>query len=83
MGRDRAYGGHVMQMWITDDPEYVLRAHRGRLFTLEKVTLGVQRDVVVAHTRFSTSGYLWNFLVLAEAGKWTPAQPMAKDASLI
>ena len=26
---------------------------------------------------------LWNFLVLAEAGKWTPAQPIAKDASLI
>jgi pimeloyl-ACP methyl ester carboxylesterase len=26
---------------------------------------------------------VWNFLVLAEAGKWTPAQPVAKDASLI
>jgi pimeloyl-ACP methyl ester carboxylesterase len=26
---------------------------------------------------------LWNFLVLAEAGKWTPAQPMAEGASLI
>jgi pimeloyl-ACP methyl ester carboxylesterase len=26
---------------------------------------------------------LWNFLVLAEAGKWTAAQPVAKDASLI
>jgi 3-oxoadipate enol-lactonase len=26
---------------------------------------------------------VWNFLVLVEAGKWTPAQPMAKDASLI
>jgi hypothetical protein len=26
---------------------------------------------------------VWNFLVLAEAGKWTPAEPMAKDASLI
>jgi hypothetical protein len=26
---------------------------------------------------------VWNFLVLAEAGKWTPAQPMAKGASLI
>lgn len=26
---------------------------------------------------------LWNFLVLAEAGKWTPRQPVAKGASLI
>ena len=26
---------------------------------------------------------VWNFLVLAEAGKWTPAEPMAKGASLI
>jgi 3-oxoadipate enol-lactonase len=26
---------------------------------------------------------VWNFLVLAEAGKWTPAEPVAKDASLI
>ena len=26
---------------------------------------------------------LWNFLVLAEAGKWTPAMAVAKDAPLI
>ena len=26
---------------------------------------------------------LWNFIVLAEAGKWTPRQPATKDASLI
>ena len=26
---------------------------------------------------------LWNFLVLVEAGKWTPRQPVAKGASLI
>ena len=26
---------------------------------------------------------VWNFLVLVEAGKWTPAEPVAKDASLI
>lgn len=26
---------------------------------------------------------LWNFLALAEAGKWTPAQPVAKGTSLI
>jgi pimeloyl-ACP methyl ester carboxylesterase len=26
---------------------------------------------------------LWNFIVLAEAGKWTPRQPATKDAGLI
>ena len=26
---------------------------------------------------------VWNFITLAEAGKWLPAQPMAPGASLI